>query len=346
MRRARVSGVGVFYFADTILILAYFLRGDHPALVIQHHATDFIRDVLRRLEHQLKVLQLIAVGWHLHENGHARRLHITHVFRIEGAGLHHVGEAEQRRATAARIEMAMVNIHVTKHKAGLLNAVAQQFAVDERPLMRGNAENDNRFFALSFYRLWRFGSRRLRFWRGLRSCYRLLSNRLRLSNSRLMRLRSGLCGLRCRDWLLILRRNGLLRRGMWLMHRCVVLRLCGLLYRSLMLMLMHRLLAHGLLMRLNRLANRLVMTHRLLHLTFIRRLILVLRCLTGSVMLPGIHVLGRVHPMNANFTYAFNIVIKVIVLRLFVIARLHTFQWAIAKHRGTFFTAGPETVYQ
>jgi hypothetical protein len=90
---------------------------------------------------------------------------------------------------------------------------------------------------------------------------------------------------------------------------------------------------------------RLFRTHRLLHLTLVRRLILVLR-LTRCFMLPMHAIRGVVDPMNANFTYAFNIVIKVVVLRLFVIARLHTFQWAIAKHRGTFFTAGPETMYQ
>ena len=88
-------------------------------------------------------------------------------------------------------------------------------------------------------------------------------------------------------------------------------------------------------------------THRLLHLTLVRRLVLVLRRrLTRCFLLPMHAIWGVVNPVNANFTYAFNIVIKVIVLRLFVIARLHTFQWAIAKHRGTFFTAGPETVYQ
>jgi hypothetical protein len=92
---------------------------------------------------------------------------------------------------------------------------------------------------------------------------------------------------------------------------------------------------------------RLFRTHRLLHLTLVRRLVLVLRRrLTRCFLLPMHAIWGVVNPVNANFTYAFNIVIKVIVLRLFVIARLHTFQWAIAKHRGTFFTAGPETVYQ
>jgi hypothetical protein len=54
---------------------------------------------------------------------------------------------------------------------------------------------------------------------------------------------------------------------------------------------------------------------------------------------------GVSHRMNADFTYAFNIIIKVVVFRL-IVARLHTFQWAIAKHRRTFFTAGPETMYQ
>ncbi|VDR25533.1 Uncharacterised protein [Raoultella terrigena] len=93
-----------------------------------------------------------------------------------------------------------------------------------------------------------------------------------------------------------------------------------------------------------RLTNGLFRTHGRLHLTFVRRLILVLRRLTRCLLLPMMSIWGVVNPVNANFTYA--IVIKVIAFRLFVIARLHTFQWAIAKHRGTFFTAGPETVYQ
>ena len=99
---------------------------------------------------------------------------------------------------------------------------------------------------------------------------------------------------------------------------------------------------------LNRLlAYRLFRAHRLLNLTLIRRLILVLRRrLTRSFLLTVHAIRGVVNPVNANFTHAFNIVINVIALRLFVIARLHTFQWAIAKHRGTFFTAGPKTVHQ
>ena len=99
---------------------------------------------------------------------------------------------------------------------------------------------------------------------------------------------------------------------------------------------------------LNRLlAYRLFRAHRLLNLTLIRRLILVLRRrLTRSFLLTVHAIRGVVNPVNANFTHAFNIVINVIALRLFVIARLHTFQWAIAKHRGAFFTAGPETVHQ
>ena len=72
---------------------------------------------------------------------------------------------------------------------------------------------------------------------------------------------------------------------------------------------------------------------------------LVLRRLTRCFMLPMRAVRGVSHRMNADFSYAFNIIIKVVVFRL-IVARLHTFQWAIAKHRRTFFTAGPETMYQ
>ncbi|WP_410260389.1 hypothetical protein [Klebsiella pneumoniae] len=92
-------------------------------------------------------------------------------------------------------------------------------------------------------------------------------------------------------------------------------------------------------------ANRFFRTRRLLHLALVRRLVLVLRRLTRGFMLPMRAVRGVSHRMNADFSYAFNIIIKVVVFRL-IVARLHTFQWAIAKHRRTFFTAGPETMYQ
>ena len=101
----------------------------------------------------------------------------------------------------------------------------------------------------------------------------------------------------------------------------------------------------GLARRLRRLANRFFRTRRLLHMALVRRLVLVLRRLTRGFMLPMRAVRGVSHRMNADFSYAFNIIIKVVVFRL-IVARLHTFQWAIAKHRRTFFTAGPDTMYQ
>ena len=110
-------------------------------------------------------------------------------------------------------------------------------------------------------------------------------------------------------------------------------------------MLLSLRLNRGLARRLLRLANRFIRTHRLLHLALVRRLVLVLRRLTRGFMLPMRAVRGVSDRMNADFTYAFNIIIKVFVFRL-IVARLHTFQWAIAKHRRTFFTAGPETMYQ
>src|SRR6185369_7785600 len=66
------SGVSVFHFADAVLILTQFLRGHHSALVVKHHAAYFVSDMLCRLQHQLKVLQFIAVGRHLHEDRHTR----------------------------------------------------------------------------------------------------------------------------------------------------------------------------------------------------------------------------------------------------------------------------------
>jgi hypothetical protein len=62
-------------------------------------------------------------------------------------------------------------------------------------------------------------------------------------------------------------------------------------------------------------------TRWLLYLTLIRRLVLVLRRLAGSIMLSGGCVMGRGHPVNANLTYAFNIVIEVtLIIRLIVVA--------------------------
>ncbi|TCQ70478.1 hypothetical protein EC841_11042 [Raoultella ornithinolytica] len=104
----------------------------------------------------------------------------------------------------------------------------------------------------------------------------------------------------------------LLRRG--LLRYRLMLRRAGLRLRSLRLV-MGRL----------RLANGFFRTHGRLHLAFVRRLILVLRRLTRCLLLPIVTIWGVINPMNANFTYAFNIVIEAIAFRLFVIARLHTF---------------------
>ncbi len=46
-------------------------------------------------------------------------------------------------------------------------------------------------------------------------------------------------------------------------------------------------------------------------------------------------VRGVRHRMNADFSYAFEHYHQVVVFRL-IVARLHLFQWAIAKHRRTF----------
>ena len=102
-------------------------------------------------------------------------------------------------------------------------------------------------------------------------------------------------------------RHRLLRRGL-------ALRRAGLRLRGL-LVVMSRL----------RLTNGLFRTHGRLHLTFVRRLILVLWRLTRCLLLPIVAIWGVINPVNANLTYAFNIVIKAIAFRLFVIARLHTF---------------------
>ena len=241
----------------------------------------------------------------------------------------------------------MENIHIAKLKAGLLDAVDQQFAIKLRTVMRGDVHHDDRLFAL--FRL-RRGGRLLRFsgWR-FRGRLRLrrgrLLNRRRLLSNRLWDWCRLLSYRLLRSWLhrlLILRRYRLRLmdrlRWMYRLSRGNMMRRLGLRLRS------NRLLRARHVRR--RLMNRLVLTHRLLHLTLVRRLILVLRRLTRCFLLPICAVRGVINPVNANFTYAFNIVIKVIAFRCFIVARLHTFQWAIAEHRGTLFTAGPETMYQ
>ena len=231
--------------------------------------------------------------------------------------------------------MAVENIHFTKLEAGLLDAIDKHLAVKLRAMVRGDVHHDDRLFTLFRLRRCRllrlcrlrFSHRGLR--RGNRLWRRLLRGGwLRLSDGRRHRLR--------RDRLrLVLRLYGRLRR----------LRLLPASLRSRMrrrlLLRWNRGLARG----ARRLANRFFRTRRLLHLALVRRLVLVLRRLTRGFMLPMRAVRGVSHRMNADFSYAFNIIIKVVVFRL-IVARLHTFQWAIAKHRRTFFTAGPETMYQ
>jgi hypothetical protein len=56
---------------------------------------------------------------------------------------------------------------------------------------------------------------------------------------------------------------------------------------------------------------------------------------------------SSIDAMNAHFTHAFVVVIVNDVIAIIVVTTgLHALQWAIAKHRGAFFTAGPETMYQ
>ncbi|GKL09679.1 hypothetical protein NUKP49_14770 [Klebsiella variicola] len=234
--------------------------------------------------------------------------------------------------------MAVENIHFTKLEAGLLDAVDQHLAVKLCAVMGGDVHHNDRLFTLfrlrrgrllRLYRL-RLGDGGLR--RGNRLWHRLLwGGWLRLGNGRRHRLRC----------------DGLLHNGLRLMlglhGRLRGLRLLPARVRSRMLLSLR--LNRGLARRLLRLANRFIRTHRLLHLALVRRLVLVLRRLTRGFMLPMRAVRGVSDRMNADFTYAFNIIIKVFVFRL-IVARLHTFQWAIAKHRRTFFTAGPKTMYQ
>ncbi|GKO63194.1 hypothetical protein NUBL21977_17800 [Klebsiella quasipneumoniae] len=235
--------------------------------------------------------------------------------------------------------MAVENIHFTKLEPGLLDAIDKHLAVKLRAMVRGNVHHDDRLFTL-----FRLGRCRL-----LRLCRLRFSNRGLRRGNRLWRrlLRSG--WLRLGDG-----RGHRLRRDRLLHSRLrLVLRLRGRLrgLRLLPARLRSRMRRRRLSLRLcrglarRRLTNRFLRTHRLLHLALVRRLVLVLRRLTRGFMLPMRAVRSVSHRMNADFTYAFNIIIKVVVFRL-IVARLHTFQWAIAKHRRTFFTAGPETMYQ
>ncbi|GKQ20294.1 hypothetical protein NUBL21980_35110 [Klebsiella michiganensis] len=191
-------------------------------------------------------------------------------------------------------------------------------------MMRSDVHHDDRLLTLFRLRRGLLRLRGLRFRRRLRlwSGGRLLNRLLHMLNG-LLRMLNGL--LRMRNGLRLyrlLRRHGALR----------------LLDRGLGV--------NGLMLRRLRCTDRLFRAHRwLLRLTLIRRLILVLR-LTRCFMLPMNAIRRMTGPMNPDFTNAFNIVIKVVAFRRFIVARLHTFQWAIAKHRGAFFTAGPETVHQ
>ena len=143
--------------------------------------------------------------------------------------------------------------------------------------------------------------------------------RRRLHMNRLLRLLYRLCRL-------------LLHR---LLHRLLLNRLrCSWLLMDRLL----RRLAHRLFYRLRRVLARLSRS--------IRRLILVLRW-TGGFMLPMSRAGRSIDPMNTNFTHAVVVdAIDVIFTVIVVTTGLHALQWAIAKHRGTLFTAGPETMYQ
>ena len=55
--------------------------------------------------------------------------------------------------------------------------------------------------------------------------------------------------------------------------------------------------------------------------------------LTGDFMLPAARVLDRVSPVNANLTYAINIIfVEVVDIRLIGVARAHPLQRTIAEH--------------
>lgn len=64
-------------------------------------------------------------------------------------------------------------------------------------------------------------------------------------------------------------------------------------------------------------------------------------------MLPMSRAGRSIDPMNTNFTHAVVVASVDVIFTVIVITTgLHALQWAIAKHRGTLFTAGPETMYQ
>ncbi|GLH26665.1 hypothetical protein ENT52713_40610 [Enterobacter sp. 200527-13] len=182
-------------------------------------------------------------------------------------------------------------------------------------MMRSHVHDDDRFFTLRFFnnRFWLNHG----LWFNERGRRRL---RCRLHVNRLLRLVYRLCRL-------------LWRR---LLHRLLLNRL----WRSRLLMdrLLRR-LTHRLFSRLRRLLARLCRS--------IRRLILVLRRLTRGFMLPMSRAGRSIDPMNTNFTHAVVVASVDVIFTVIVITTgLHALQWAIAKHRGTLFTAGPETMYQ
>jgi hypothetical protein len=180
--------------------------------------------------------------------------------------------------------------------------------------MRGHVHDDHRFFTLRFFNN--------RFW----LCYWFWLNML--------------CWSRLRRWLHM---NRLLRllyrlRGL-LLHRLLHGLRLNRLWRSRLLMdrLLRR-LAHRLFYRLRRLLARLSRG--------VRRLILVLRR-TGGFMLPMSRAGRSIDPMNTNFTHAVIVATVDVIFNVIVITTgLHALQWAIAEHRRTLFTAGPETMYQ
>lgn len=298
-RAFSVSGVSVFHFADAVLILTQFLRRHHPALVVQHYATHFISDMLRRLKHQLKVLQFVAIRRHLHENGHARRGEVGH-FRVKGSRINHIRQAEQRRTTAVGTQVAVEDIHVAEFKARLLDTVEQDVAIQFATVMSGNVHDDYRFFTLRFF--WRRGRRFFyhRFW--LRLCYWL--SRLECLRGRLRRWRSGLLNR------LYLRRGSLLRLRRRLLRRG--LRLNGLLRGRLRLNRLYR--TRSVLRRHRRVRRRRDRLTRLRRR--IRRLVLVLRRLARGFMLLRAAG-GMIHAVNTNFTHAF-VSVDIVVKRLIV----------------------------
>ncbi|BEU79746.1 hypothetical protein EAG21025_30590 [Enterobacter asburiae] len=208
----------------------------------------------------------------------------------------------------------MENVHIAKLESCLLNTVEQHVTVEMAAVMRGHVHDDHRFFTLRFFnnRLWLYNGLRL----NVRGRSRL---RRRLYVNRLLRL--------------LYRLSRLLLYG--LLHRLLLNRL----WRSRLLIdrLLRR-LAHRLFHRLRRWLARLCRS--------IRRLILVLRR-TRRFMLPMACAGRSIDPMNTNFTHAVVIAaVDVIFTVIVVTTGLHALQWAIAKHRGTLFTAGPETMYQ